>query len=130
MVIELPAGLLMRVIHPRYVIGVPAILFGVFACAMVAAKSYAAVMVLRVLIGLGEAFLNNAYLYISLWYRPEELSLRTGELIFPLCCISCYWCRSFASLTRHASNHSCHLWNDPNRRRDEWPDCVWTAKER
>lgn len=81
MVIELPAGMLMKVLHPRYVIGGNAILFGVFACAMSAAKSYAPVMVLRVLIGLSEAFVNNAYLYISLWYRPDELALRTGKSI-------------------------------------------------
>lgn len=81
MIIELPAGLLMKVVHPRYVIGINAILFGVFACSMSAAKSYATVMVLRVLIGLSEAFVNNAYLYISLWYRPDELSLRTGQSI-------------------------------------------------
>ncbi|KIX10088.1 uncharacterized protein Z518_01169 [Rhinocladiella mackenziei CBS 650.93] len=56
------------------------VLFGVFACAMVSAKSYAPVMVLRVLIGLAEAFVKNAYLYISLWYRPDELSLRTAAI--------------------------------------------------
>lgn len=79
MTVELVAGLLLRIFHSRYTIGAAAILFGVFACAMAAAKSYAPVIVLRLLIGLAEAFINNAYLYISLWYKPDELSLRTGE---------------------------------------------------
>jgi hypothetical protein len=69
MVIELPAGLLLRICHPRYVIGGAAITFGVIACCMSAAKSYASLMVLRVLIGLAEAFVNNAFLYTSMWYR-------------------------------------------------------------
>ncbi|KAI1614623.1 major facilitator superfamily domain-containing protein [Exophiala viscosa] len=80
MVLELPAGLLLRICPPRFVLGVNAVLFGIFACAMASAKSYASVMVLRVLIGFAEAFVNNAYLYISLWYRPNELSTRTAAI--------------------------------------------------
>jgi MFS family permease len=80
MIIEFPAGLLLRRYHPRYVIGLGAIFFGIFATTVAAAKSYAAVMILRVLLGLAEAFANNAYLYISFWYKAEELSTRTGML--------------------------------------------------
>lgn len=79
MVIELPAGLLLRICHPRYVIGGASITFGVVACCMAVAKSYASLMILRVLIGLAEAFVNNAFLYTSMWYRPDELALRTGK---------------------------------------------------
>lgn len=82
MVIELPAGLLLRVYHPRYVIGYAAVSFGVFAHCVATAKSYTTVMVLRVLIGLAEAFVNNGFLYASLWYRPHELALRTGRNTF------------------------------------------------
>ena len=79
MVIELPAGLLLRVWHPRYVIGCAAAAFGVFSCCVAVSKSYVSVMVLRVLIGLSEAFVNNAFIYISLWYGSDELALRTGK---------------------------------------------------
>ena len=40
-------------------------------------------MVLRVLIGLGEAFINNAWIFISLWYKPDEMSLRAGKPLVP-----------------------------------------------
>ena len=79
MVIELPAGILLRYCHPRYVFAGALISFGVFA-ALLSVSNYAGVMVLRVLIGLGEAFVNNGFIYISLWYRPSELSLRTGAI--------------------------------------------------
>ena len=81
MLVELPAGLLLRYCHPRYVFAAALISFGVFAT-LLSISNYAGIMVLRVLIGLGEAFVNNAYIYISLWYKPIELSVRTGKFIF------------------------------------------------
>jgi MFS family permease len=78
MLLELPAGLSLRYIHPRYVFSAALISFGIFAACLSAVDGYAGLMVLRVLIGLGEVFVNNAFIYISLWYRPKELALRTG----------------------------------------------------
>lgn len=78
MIIELPAGLLIRYVHPRYCFSGALIGFGVFAMLMTVAGGYAGIMVLRVLIGLGEALVNNAWIFISLWYRPNELSRRSG----------------------------------------------------
>jgi MFS family permease len=80
MVIEFPAGMLLRYTHPRYVFSGALVSFGIFAACMAHAKSYAATMILRVFIGLGEAVANNAYIFISLWYKPNELSLRTGAI--------------------------------------------------
>jgi MFS family permease len=83
MLIELPAGLFLRKFPPRYVIGFALISFGVIACCFAVAKTYATAIVLRLLIGLGEAFVNNAFIYISTWYKPDELALRTGAYDCP-----------------------------------------------
>lgn len=78
MIVELPAAMTIRYYHPRYIFCLSLLAFGVSAACMAATKSYAGIMVLRVVIGLGEAFANNAYIYITLWYKPKELAMRTG----------------------------------------------------
>lgn len=78
MLIELPAGMMLRYFHPRYVFGASLVAFGTFAACLAVSRDYAAVMVLRLLIGLGEAFINNSWIFISLWYKPDEMSLRAG----------------------------------------------------
>lgn len=80
MLFELPVCLLLRYVHPRYLFGGAMLAFGTFAALFAVTKSYAGVMVLRVLIGIGEVFVNNAWIYLSLWYKPSELSLRSGTL--------------------------------------------------
>ena len=79
MLLELPAGLSLRYIHPRYVFSTALISFGTFAACLSVVDGYAGLMVLRVLTGLGEVFVNCGFIYISLWYRPSELALRTGS---------------------------------------------------
>lgn len=76
--LELPAALTMRYAHPRFVFGVPVLVFGVIAAVFSAADSYAALMVLRVLLGLCEVFVNNSWQYLAMWYKPSELAFRTG----------------------------------------------------
>ena len=88
MIIELPAGMALRYIHPRYVFAISLVVFGTCATCLAASRSYAAVMVLRLLIGLGEAFINNSWIFISLWYKPEEMSLRAGKR-FPSTPVRC-----------------------------------------
>ncbi|OQU98531.1 hypothetical protein CLAIMM_04304 [Cladophialophora immunda] len=80
MLVEFGAGLMLRVLPPRFVIGGAALCFGVFACCMAAVKSYAPLMVLRVLLGLAEGVGYNVYLYTSLWYKPHELARRTAAV--------------------------------------------------
>jgi len=58
-------------------------IFGMCAILLAYAKSYAAVMVLRLFIGLGEASVMTAYLFTSLWYRREEMSVRAGTYTTP-----------------------------------------------
>jgi MFS family permease len=79
MLIELPAAMSLRYFQPRYVFGLALIAFGIFAAVIPPARSYGAIMALRVLIGLGEAFTTNAFIFVSLWYKPEELATRIGE---------------------------------------------------
>lgn len=45
------------------------------------AKSYGTVVGLRVLVGTAEAFVNAAPLYLSLWYKRNELATR-GAIFF------------------------------------------------
>jgi MFS family permease len=78
MVFELPAALSLRLFHPNLAYGTAVILFGLFACCMSVARSYATVMVLRLFIGLAEAYVQTGYVFLSLWYRREELTTRAG----------------------------------------------------
>lgn len=80
MLIELPAGVALRYIHPRYCFGGALLTFGIFAAVMPTA-GYAGIMILRLLIGLSEVFVTNAFLFVSIWYRHEELAKRTGMLL-------------------------------------------------
>jgi MFS family permease len=56
-------------------------IFGMCAILMAYAKSYPVIMVLRLFIGLGEATVQTSFLYTSLWYRREEMSVRAGQCI-------------------------------------------------
>ena len=79
MVFELPAALSLRWFHPNHTYGAAVILFGVFACCLSVARSYAVVMVIRLLIGLSEAYVQTGYVFLSLWYKRDELTTRCGE---------------------------------------------------
>jgi MFS family permease len=74
----LPANLGMRVIGPPRQLGIAVIFFGVCGTCLAAAKNYAAVMGLRVLIGIGEAFVQVGLLYFSFWYKRDEVATRAG----------------------------------------------------
>ncbi|RVX71958.1 hypothetical protein B0A52_04357 [Exophiala mesophila] len=78
MLFDLPAALTLRYIKPRFVIGTALVIFGTLAALLAVVKSYAAIMVIRVGIGLGECFVNVAWIFASQWYRPSEMGLRAG----------------------------------------------------
>ena len=78
MIGELPFALLLRVAKPAYIYGSTIVLFGLFATCCVATTKYAGLMVLRLLVGFAEAAVQTAFLYLSLWYKPDELAMRTG----------------------------------------------------
>ena len=79
MVFELPAALSLRIFRPGWAYGTAVVLFGVFACCLSSVKSYAPVMVIRLFIGLAEAFVQTGWVFLSLWYKHDELATRTGK---------------------------------------------------
>lgn len=88
MIIELPAGMALRYAHPRYVFAAALTLFGLFST-LFCVSGYGGVLALRFFIGLAEAVVNNAWIYISLWYMPNEMAMRTGMLLecsYPTTC--------------------------------------------
>ncbi|KUJ17697.1 MFS general substrate transporter [Mollisia scopiformis] len=78
MVFMLPANLGMRVIGPPRQLGAAVIFFGVCGTCLSAVKSYGAVIGLRILIGMGEAFVQVGLLYFSFWYKRDEVATRAA----------------------------------------------------
>lgn len=111
MLIELPAGMALRYIHPRYCFGGALICFGVFAT-LLSIAGYEGIAVLRLLIGLAEVFVTNSFIFVSVWYRQSELAKRTGEFLL-------FWSRasaqSFSGLTDNFI-YSRDLRHDSRRR--------------
>jgi hypothetical protein len=68
----------MRVVGPRLQLSSAIMLFGIASACLLAAKGYASVMGLRVLVGVGEAFTQTGLLCFTLWYRREEMATRGG----------------------------------------------------
>ncbi|SPO07047.1 uncharacterized protein DNG_09741 [Cephalotrichum gorgonifer] len=80
MVFEFPALLLIRRYHAPTIYGLSVIIFGVAGICTAYAKNYAQVIVLRLILGCGESAVQTSFLFISLWYRREELSTRCGYI--------------------------------------------------
>jgi MFS family permease len=55
-------------------------IFGMCAVLLAYARSYVAVLLLRLFIGLGEAAVMTSFLFTSLWYRREEMAVRSGYI--------------------------------------------------
>jgi MFS family permease len=87
MVFMLPANLAMRVVGPPHQLGVAVAFFGVCGACLAAAKNYGTVLGLRVLIGIGEAFVQVGLLYFSFWYKRNEVATRAGEFQPARCCL-------------------------------------------
>lgn len=81
LIFELPAALSLRLYHPNWVYGIAVIIFGLLSASMTAVKSYAPIMVLRILLGFSEAFIQTGFLFLSLWYRREEVTTRAGIVV-------------------------------------------------
>lgn len=79
MSLELVAAICICYIPPCYVFGASLITFGACAALLAPVKSYAGVIILRLMIGVAEAFGQIAYLYVTLWYKPNERASRTGK---------------------------------------------------
>lgn len=78
MVFILPANIAMRVVGPPRQLGIAVIFFGVCSTCLSAAHAYGSVLGLRLLLGLGEAFVQVGLLYFSMWYKRDEVATRAG----------------------------------------------------
>jgi MFS family permease len=79
MVFILPANIGMRIIGPPRQLGLAVIFFGVCGACLSAVHNYGSVLGLRLLIGLGEAFVQVGLLYFSFWYKRDEVATRAGK---------------------------------------------------
>jgi MFS family permease len=78
MVIELPCCLGLVYVKPGHQFGLATITFGVLATCIAACKSYGSLIAIRFLLGLSEAFVQVGFVYLSLWYRHDEIALRSA----------------------------------------------------
>lgn len=79
MVFILPANIGMRIIGPPQQLGFAVIFFGICGTCLSAVHNYSSVLGLRLLIGLGEAFVQVGLLYFSFWYKRDEVATRAGR---------------------------------------------------
>ncbi|KAL0581029.1 hypothetical protein V5O48_001023 [Marasmius crinis-equi] len=75
--LEMPANVLQRHIGANRFFFLSLTVWGISSLSFIYAKGYAALLVLRVLIGIGEAgYYAGMIYYLSFWYRRHELALR------------------------------------------------------
>ncbi|KAI9707987.1 MAG: hypothetical protein M1820_004406 [Bogoriella megaspora] len=68
--------MLLKLIGPSFQFGAAMVSWGVFTTSLVAAKTLASLMVLRVLTGAAEAFVQGSLIYLTFWYKDNELATR------------------------------------------------------
>ncbi|KAK5381971.1 hypothetical protein LTR20_007951 [Exophiala xenobiotica] len=73
-----PANLTSRIFRPNRSVGGAAICFGAILCGMAEARNYATVLALRIMLGCAQAYVQFLTVYISLWYKRDEVAFRTG----------------------------------------------------
>ncbi|KAH8890617.1 retrograde regulation protein 2 [Thozetella sp. PMI_491] len=83
----LPANIILRSFPPYLIVGGAIVAFGTFLCCMAAATNYGTVLGLRMLIGVGQSFVQGIGMYSSLWYTRTELATR-GAIYFSTATLS------------------------------------------
>ncbi|KAK4234664.1 putative transporter [Achaetomium macrosporum] len=73
---ELPGAVLLRVLTPPIQLGVALMAWGVATTLMTAAQNWQTIAGLRVVVGAFEGFVQGAPLYLTFWYKPQELATR------------------------------------------------------
>ena len=73
-----PANLSQKRLKPNRSLGTAIVFFGLVCACMAAVKSYGALLALRILLGVGQGFLQLAPVYLSLWYRRDEVATRAA----------------------------------------------------
>jgi hypothetical protein len=79
----LPGNICLRYILPNWQLGGSIIIFGLLVTSMSAAQNYDTILALRILVGATQAFIQGLGLYISLWYKRDEIATRSGEHLVP-----------------------------------------------
>ena len=74
-----PGNLFIRKVNPNRLIGSGILFFGMCIILLSIAKNTASVLGLRFLIGTGEAVLQSSAIYLSAWYKRDELATRIGK---------------------------------------------------
>ncbi|KAF7525051.1 hypothetical protein G7054_g11215 [Neopestalotiopsis clavispora] len=78
---QLPAMLLMRKVGPPVEFACAMIVWGVVTVCTIKATNYIHLMIIRLLVGASEAFIQGAVLYLSFWYPYNELATR-GAILY------------------------------------------------
>ncbi|TFK31679.1 MFS general substrate transporter [Crucibulum laeve] len=74
--LEMPANVLQRHIGANRFFFLSLTFWGIVSLSFVYAKGYASLLVLRVLMGIGEAGFAGMVYYLSFWYKRDELAVR------------------------------------------------------
>ncbi|KAK8061806.1 hypothetical protein PG994_008172 [Apiospora phragmitis] len=77
---QLPATLLLRQLGPQRQFAGAMVSWGLLTIGASYAKNYGTLVVCRVLIAVAESMIQGAVLYLSFWYRYEELATRASVL--------------------------------------------------
>jgi hypothetical protein len=75
----LPGNICLRYVLPHIQLGGSVITFGVLVACMAAAQNYQTILALRILIGAAQAFIQGLGLYVTLWYKRDEVATRGGK---------------------------------------------------
>ncbi|KAK4168310.1 putative transporter [Cladorrhinum sp. PSN259] len=76
LVFQLPGSILVRVLTPPIQLGLALMIWGGATAIMTEGQNWQTIAGLRVVIGAFEAFINGAPLYLTFWYKPDELATR------------------------------------------------------
>ncbi|KAK4893997.1 hypothetical protein LTR27_007803 [Elasticomyces elasticus] len=107
-VFMLPGNLLTRPFTPQRTIGGSVIVFGAVVIGLSAAKNYATVLSLRVLIGLAQAVIQGQSVYTSTWYKRDELASRSATISGAFGGLIAYGCGK--TLTQEATGMASWRW--------------------
>ncbi|KAF3402848.1 High-affinity nicotinic acid transporter [Talaromyces pinophilus] len=86
-VFQLPGQLFIRQLQPQNQLGLAMIVWGTMTTILCKATDWKYIAVVRVLIGSAEAFLQAGPLYLTFWYKREELATR-GSIIMAMMAIA------------------------------------------
>ncbi|KAH9905139.1 putative pantothenate transporter [Xylariomycetidae sp. FL2044] len=106
LVFQLPGTLLLRMIGPPTQFAGAMLAWGVITSCTMLATSAGTLIALRTLTGAAEAFVQGTILYLSFWYRYDELAFR-GAIIYSTSALA----GSFNGLIGYAIQKNLHGYN-------------------